>query len=188
VKRVAAGRPVPPTVPVWDLAVRGLHWTLVGAVALSALGTVAWFGMHQPAGYVALAAVLARVAWAGAGGRHARAGRLVRGPRATLRYACAVAARRAPRHLGHNPLGGWMAVALMLCVAGLAFTGWLYTSDAFWGDETVERLHRALAWMLLALVLAHVAGAILTGRRHHENLVASMLTGRKRAPSGDDIA
>ena len=176
------------TVRVWDRAVRLLHWTLVAAVALSALGLVALFGVHQPAGYVALAAVLVRSVWGGVGSRYARFAQFVRGPRAALRYARAVAAGREPRFIGHNPLGGWMVVALMLCVIGLALTGWLYTTDALFGDETVETIHRGLAWTLLGLVVAHVAGVLFTGLRHRENLVAAMFSGAKRAPAQDDIA
>ena len=177
-----------PTLRVWDRAVRALHWVLVGAVALSALGLVALFGVHQPAGYVALAAVVLRIVWGLVGTHYARFAQFVRGPRASWRYARRVAAGREPRYLGHNPLGAWMVVALMACVAGLAVTGWLYTTDAYWGDEAVERVHRALAWTLLALVVAHVAGVIYTSVRHRENLVASMLNGVKRTPEGDDIA
>ena len=184
----AAPDAAPDALAVWDRPVRVLHWVLVGAVALSAIGLVALFGVHQPAGYIALAAVLARVAWGVAGGRSARFALFVRGPRASLRYARAAARGRAPRYLGHNPLGGWMVVALMGCVAALALTGWLYTTDAFWGDETVERVHRALAWTLLGLVVLHLAGVLHTGWRHRENLVAAMWSGRKRAPSGDDVA
>ena len=54
----------------------------------------------------------------------------------------------------------WSAVARMLCVAVLAFTGWLYTTDAYWGSEAIEALHRALAWVLLALVAWHVMRVI----------------------------
>lgn len=177
-----------PTIGVWDRAVRVLHWALVGSVALAALGTVAVFGAHRPAGYVALAVVALRVLWGGVGPRDARFGRFVRAPRAVLRYALAVVQHREPRYLGHNPLGGWMVVALLGCIAGLALTGWLYTTDALWGDERVERMHRALAWTLLGLVGAHLAGVLFTSIRQRENLVAAMLDGRKRAPVGDDIA
>jgi len=176
------------TLRVWDRAVRALHGVLVGAVALSALGLVALFGVHQPAGYVALAAVVLRIGWGVTGTHYARFAQFMRGPRTAWRYARAVAAHREPRYLGHNPLGAWMVIALMACVAGLALTGWLYTTDAFWGDETVERIHLALAWTLLGLVVVHVAGVLFTSRRHRENLVASMLHGDKRAPEGDDIA
>lgn len=175
-------------VRVWDRAVRLLHWTLVVSVAASAIGIVAWFGMHQPAGYVALAAVLLRLVWGWVGSRYARFAQFVRGPRAALQYARQVARGREPRFIGHNPLGGWMVVALMLCIAGLALTGWLYTTDAFWGDETVESVHRALAWALLGLVALHLAGVIFTSLRHRENLVVAMICGAKRAPREDDMA
>ncbi len=81
-----------------------------------------------------------------------------------------------------------MIAALLACVAGLALTGWLYTTDAWWGDAIVERVHRALAWALLGLVVAHVAGVIFTSLRQRENLVRAMLDGRKRAASRGDIA
>jgi cytochrome b len=180
-------RAAPATIRVWDAPVRVLHWTLAVSVAFSALGLVMLFGVHEPAGYVALAAVLARALWGVVGTRFARFTQFMRGPRASWRYAGSVLQRREPRHLGHNPLGGWMVVALMLCVAGLALTGWLYTTDALYADETVERVHRALAWALLGLVVTHVGGVIFTSLRHRENLVAAMFSGRKRAPGPTDI-
>jgi cytochrome b len=106
----------------------------------------------------------------------------------TLRYARRTLAGTEPRHVGHNPLGGWMVLALFAWIAGLALTGWLYTTDRFWGDETVERIHEAVAWSLLGLVAIHVAGVLVASRRHRENLVRSMVDGRKRAPNGDDVA
>ena len=178
-------------VKVWDRAVRLLHWTLVLAVALAWISTEWGGGAHQPAGYVALAAVLLRAAWglgrSGSGG-YARFAQFVRGPRRTLHYAVQVLQHREPRHVGHNPLGGWMVLALMGCVAGLGLTGWAYTSDWLWGDARVEALHIGLAWTLLGLAALHVAGVVFTSRRHRENLLRAMLDGRKRAPRGSDVA
>jgi cytochrome b len=175
------------TLAGWDLPLRLLHWTLVGAVAVAALSTLVFGAAHQPAGYVALAAVLLRLAWSALGSRHARLQTFLRSPRATWAYARAVLQRRAPRYLGHNPLGGWMTVALMATVAGLALTGWLYTSDWLWGDATVEAWHRGLAWTLLVLVVLHIAGVLFTSWRHQENLVGAMISGEKREPGEGDI-
>ena len=91
-----------------------------------------------------------------------------------------------PRHLGHNPLGAWMIVALWLSVIVLCVAGWLCTSDALWGDETVETLHVGFAWGLLGLIALHVGSVIFTSLRQRENLVRAMLDGEKRAPQGDD--
>jgi cytochrome b len=174
-------------VKVWDRPVRALHWALVGSIALAALSTLVWFAAHRPAGYAAFGIVVARIAWGVVGSRHARFTQFVRGPRAVVAYLALVRRRREPRHLGHNPLGACMVIALMACVVGLAFTGWLYTTDAYWGDALVEEVHRALAWTLLALVCAHVAGVIFASVRHRENLIAAMIDGIKRAPSERDV-
>jgi cytochrome b len=80
-----------------------------------------------------------------------------------------------------------MILALMACVIALGVTGWLYTTDRFWGDETVETVHRAFAWTLYALVPLHVAGVVFTGVRQRENLVRAMLTGRKPAAKEGDV-
>jgi cytochrome b len=74
-----------------------------------------------------------------------------------------------------------MILALLLTVAATGVSGWLATTDAFWGVAWVEELHDVLADALLLLVALHVAGVLVTSRRHGENLVLAMLTGRKRA-------
>jgi cytochrome b len=178
-------------VAVWDRVVRLTHWTTAVAVGVAAVVTVealAPFGSwHEPAGWVALGSVLLRLAWGfAAPSHHARLSSFVRGPRATLAYLGAVLRGRAPRHVGHNPLGGWMAVALWATVAALALTGWLYHSDAFFGDERVESLHLALAWTIGALVVVHLVGVVFTSRHQRENLAAAMLGGRKRPPEPGD--
>jgi len=164
---------------VWGPLVRLLHWSLVLALLVSWLGTFAIAGAHRPAGYLALALVLLRVGWGFFGSGHARFTQFVRGPLATWGYLTGVLQRREPRHIGHNPLGAWMVLALLACVLGLGLTGWLYTTDMFWGDETIDHLHQALAWGLLALAIVHVAGVLFTSHRQQENLVAAMFTGDK---------
>ena len=128
-----------------------------------------------------------RVRWGFAGSRYARFVQFVLAPRATLSYLRTVVAHGEPRYLGHNPLGAWMVIALLGCVAGLAFTGWLYRTDAYWGNESVEDAHRLLAWALLAVAVLHVSGVVFTSLRHRENLLTSMFSGSKRAASEGDI-
>ena len=86
-----------------------------------------------------------------------------------------------PRYIGHNPLGGWMIVCLLVCITLTGFTGWLYTTNQYFGVEWVGEWHEALANVLLGLIALHVAGVVIASKRHHENLVAAMLHGRKRA-------
>ncbi|GKS75159.1 cytochrome b/b6 domain-containing protein [Acidovorax sp. SUPP950] len=172
---------------MWDAAVRLLHWSLVASVAAAWITRHRLGPLHENLGYAALAIACARVAWGFAGRHHARFAQFVRGPAATWAYARAVGAGRAPRHLGHNPLGGWMVVALLGCIGLLGFTGWLYTTDLFWGYGWLANLHEGLGWTLLGLVALHVGGVLFTGYKHRENLVRAMVTGRKAPPTGDDV-
>ena len=66
-------------------------------------------------------------------------------------------------------------------------SGWLYTTDRFWGVEWVEDLHDGLTNVLIGLVIIHVAGVIWTSLRGRENLVAAMFHGRKRRPGPEDV-
>lgn len=172
---------------VWDQPVRVLHWALAASVVAGWVTTGAFVHWHRPVGYAALAFVVARLIWSGFGNRHARFGSFLRSPPATWRYAALALRGREPRYVGHNPLGACMVVALIVCVAVLALTGWLYTTDRFWGNETVERFHFGFAWAIAGLAVLHVAGVVFASVRHRENLVASMAHGRKRDASGSDI-
>src|SRR5690349_2230733 len=107
---------------VWDRAVRALHWALAATCVAAWITTQAGMRWHEPLGYVALALVLVRLAWGLAGSPYARFSQFVRSPAATLAYARLVARGLAPRYLGHNPLGGWMAVVLWTVVALLGLS------------------------------------------------------------------
>ncbi|HEY5800690.1 MAG TPA: cytochrome b/b6 domain-containing protein, partial [Burkholderiaceae bacterium] len=96
---------------VWDAPVRLLHWALAVSVA------AAWYTSgergpaHEYLGYAAAVFALVRVVLGFTGGRYTRFAQFVRPPSATWRYLGTVLRSRAPRYLGHNPLGGWMVLA-----------------------------------------------------------------------------
>jgi cytochrome b len=176
------------TQPVWSLGVRLLHWTL----ALSMIGSFVTHesggALHENLGYIALAAASLRVILGFVASGYWRFSQFVRGVRVTLSYAKDIVSKRELRYLGHNPLGGWMVLALLADAIATGFTGWLFTTDQFWGVKWVEELHGALGEALLPLLFLHISGAIFTSYRHQENLVASMLHGRKAAAEPGDIS
>jgi cytochrome b len=179
-------------VKVWDRFVRVAHWTLVTCVlAAWATGEVkikSLEALHEWLGYAALAVIALRLAWGLVGSRYARFSQFVAAPARTLAYARAIVGRAEPRYLGHNPLGGWMIVALLATAAAASVTGWLSITDRYWGVAWIEEAHEALSNALIGLAVLHVAGVIYTSVRHRENLVAAMWTGMKRPPAGGDVA
>ena len=172
--------PSRPMIPVWDAAVRLLHWTLVITVVS------AWLTRHSPGrwhewiGYATLLVVALRTIWGFTGSRYARFADFVRSGSTTSAYARDVFARREARFVGHNPLGGWMVLILLSMVTLVGFTGWLYTTDRFWGVEWVEELHETLSNVLFLFVFLHLLGVIYTSIHHRENLPGAMFHGRKR--------
>ena len=160
------------------------HWLLVACIV------AAWFTRGAPhawIGYAVLLVVLVRIVWGFTGPRLARFAQFVRGPSRTFAYARRVLGRKEERHLGHNPLGAWMIVALLGMLMLVSASGWLAITDRYWGVEWVQDLHEWLADLLLALAALHVAGVMYSSLRHGENLVGAMLTGRKRPPAAGDV-
>lgn len=175
------------TVKIWDPLVRVFHWSLVASFAIAWLSAEDGRDLHLWAGYAAASLIAFRLVWGIAGTRYARFSQFVRSPGAVVAYLRDIISGREARYLGHNPAGAAMIVALILAMSGLCLTGWLYTTDAFWGEEWVEETHEMLANILLGLVGLHILGVFVASFRHHENLVRAMLTGRKRAPGTGDI-
>lgn len=97
-------------------------------------------------------------------------------------------AHQEARHIGPNPLGGWMILALLSIAAFAGSSDWLYTTDAYWGVEWVEDPHEAMAILLLVLVALHVAGVAAASWRHRENLVAAMIHGKKRPSEKNGVS
>lgn len=164
------------SVPVWDPFVRVFHWSLVSAYAVEWATAENWDTLHERAGYFMLALLVMRVVWGLVGTRHARFSDFVYGRRTTVKYLRELGAGRPRHYLGHNPLGGWMVLALLLTLSGTVISGILMPQD----EGLLEELHEALANISLLLVCVHVAGVAVSSLLHRENLVAAMLTGRKK--------
>lgn len=180
---------------VWDLPTRLFHWSLVALVAfqwLSGEFSDELLEFHLLGGYAILALAAFRLLWGFVGGRHARFGNFLRGVGPTLEYARALRANTAPRYLGHNPLGGWMIVALLAMLALQGITGLFASDDVMSGGplrhlvsdqlgEVLTELHEGSFNVLLTLVVAHVASIVAHRLFKGEDLVRPMLTGYKDA-------
>ena len=178
---------------VWDLPTRLFHWSLaasfVGAWLTSESDT--WLSVHVFLGYLMLGLVGFRLVWGLVGTQHARFSSFAHGPAAAWRYLQQVLARRAERHVGHNPAGSVAIYLLLLLTLLVGVTGFFSMGGeeqqgaaAAWlsiaQGRVVKKLHEAAAVVMLLLVLAHLAGVVVESLLHHENLVRAMFTGRKQ--------
>jgi cytochrome b len=178
---------------VWDLPVRVFHWTLVAAIIAAFITNrlgVSYFKYHVWCGYAVIVLVLFRIVWGFVGTRHAKFWNFVCGPAVTLRYAIGLLRGRELHHAGHNPLGAWMVVALLIALGIQAVTG-LFGNDEIinvgplYGYVSKElslqltSLHRHLFYWIIAAVAIHVLAVIAHHAFGHGNLLRAMITGRK---------
>jgi cytochrome b len=178
---IRAGGAMPPAmIKVWDPFVRVFHWSLAILFVVAYATGDEIEKVHIAAGYAIAGLIAARIVWGFIGPRHARFSSFVRPPREVLAYLRNVALLRAPRYIGHNPAGGVMIVALLAMLIGTCITGFMMTTDAYWGAKWVEETHEVMANVTVGLVVAHVIGVLIASFEHRENLVKSMITGEKQ--------
>lgn len=179
------------TIRVWDLPVRIFHWALVTAFFVAYVSEDDYENLHQIAGYTVAALVVFRLAWGVIGTRYARFTEFVKGPHATRAYLGQMLHGKAPRHIGHNPAGAAMIVALLLALTCTTLAGMILLATDGHGplagtfvaglhEHTVEEVHEFFANTTVFLVIFHVIGVLLSSLLHRENLIRSMITGRKR--------
>jgi len=181
---------------VWDLPVRLFHWAIVLLFAFQVVSgkiggnLMPW---HAYSGYGVLALVIFRILWGFAGSTHARFASFLAGPAATLRFAKRLFSREAVPQVGHNPLGGWMVIAMVASLALQAATG-LFANDGVATEgplaalvsldvsNDLSQFHRWNLKFLLLLAGVHVAAVIFHLLVKRENLTGAMFTGVKRVP------
>jgi cytochrome b len=196
------------SVTAWDLPTRVFHWTLV------ALIICAWASFefseeigdprlvwHRWNGLAILTLIVWRILWGFAGPSSVRFRSFVRGPSAALRYARDLYSG-TPRHfIGHNPLGGFVILALIGLVGAIGLLG-LFTLEE--NDLATGPLYKyageawAKVWtswhrflfepILIILVAVHVAANVLYGIVKKEPLIPAMITGNKPAADYEDMA
>ncbi len=181
------------TTMVWELPVRIFHWALV-LLVISQLVTATIGGnameYHALGGYTILTLVLFRIVWGFTGGTHARFGEFVRGPVTVARYAHMLVKGTAETHRGHNPLGGWSVVLMLVSLLLQAATGLFANDDVMMegplakyvsddASAVFTAIHDINAAILLTLISMHIVAVIFYLLRKKQNLIGPMFTGRK---------
>lgn len=186
-------------VAIWDLPTRAFHWLLVVAVASSyASGGEEgqWFTVHVVSGYAVAALLAFRLVWGFIGSRHSRFADFVYGWRAVREYSGALLRRKHQHFVGHNPLGGWMVITMIVVLAGSVATGLVSGEPgeaagpllgvvvATSSGEAIAEVHEVVGNLVLALALIHIAAVFLDWVLTGENLIPAMVHGGKTLDEG----
>src|SRR5690606_27814238 len=186
------GLPMAFRIRVWDLPTRLFHWLLaafvVGLVVTGYTGGQAMM-WHARLGYAVLALLLFRIGWGFVRGHWSRFRSFVHGPRNVLAY---VRGQSHPDHLvGHNPPGAASVFALLLVLLVQVGAGLVGDDDTFFTGPlnrfvdsstglAATWYHKQIGqWLLITLVVLHVAAVLFYLLKKRQNLVRPMLTGDK---------
>ena len=189
-------QPLPP-VRIWDLPTRAFHWLLaacvIGSVISAKIGGNAML-WHFRLGYVVFTLILFRLIWGVVGGRWSRFASFVYAPGTTLRYLRGQSRPGEHLDVGHNPLGAFSVFGLLAVLAAQVGSGLFAEDDVsnigplnkFVSGATSEWLthwHRRYGqWLMISLMLLHVAAILYYLLRKKQNLVRPMLSGDKPLP------
>lgn len=186
-------------VRIWDAPVRFSHWLMVLLIAISwRTAQSGQLEYHRYSGYALLGLVVFRIYWGFVGSSTARFAGFVKGPRAILAYVRQLPARIENHRLavpGHNPLGALSVIALLLLLLAQILLG-LFAVDvdgiesgplswyvSFETGRACAGLHAQIFDILLGFIALHVAAVLFYLLYKRENLIASMLHGRRTYPA-----
>ena len=177
---------------VWDAPTRLFHWMLVVLVATSWWsGATSQPKIHVASGLMVVWLLLFRIYWGFFGSSLSRFSAFVTGPGAVKAYAQTFFSRSASGHLGHNPLGGWsVLVMLVLLLAQVSFGVFSVDIDGlmsgpmsylmkFRQGRMAAEVHGVIFYFILAAIVLHVLAILFYFFFKKENLVNAMVTGRK---------
>lgn len=171
---------------VWDLPVRLTHWLLAALIGFS------WWSVeydhidwHIWSGIAILTLLLFRLMWGFVGSSTARFANFVRGPGQVVRYL-----RGDWTGIGHSPLGALSVLALFLVTAIQVGLGLFNEDDDglfagplanFLSPDTTDKirdLHELNFYVLLGLIVMHLAAILYYRLVRGEKLTKPMITGR----------
>jgi cytochrome b len=134
------------------------------------------------AGYTAGALMVARIIWGLKAKGYCNFSNFPFRPLEGMRYVWAALHGRAERFIGHNPAGSLVIYAMLTIGLLTVVSGILVENDGYINvpSHYLYDIHGLLAWSWLALVVMHICGVVVESLVHHENLVATMITGFKQ--------
>jgi len=181
---------------VWDLPIRLFHWLLVlciigSLVSVNFIDNV--MNWHAYFGYSVLTLLIFRIVWGFVGSTHARFSLFFTNREGVLNYLQG----KAPRVLGHSPLGALSIFAILLALSVQALTG-LFADDeiAFQGPlakyvsnslvSILSEIHETNQVVIYILITIHIAAIIYYKKFKSEDLIKPMISGDKEIDPSEE--
>jgi cytochrome b len=178
----------PGRIRIWDLPTRLFHWAIVLLIpALWWTHQIDRLDLHLILGEIMLGLILFRIFWGLIGSSTARFIGFVKGPAGIYRYLKGQSAA-AP---GHNPLGGWSVMVMLLLIATEVGLGLFVTDEDGLNEGPLTHLisydsarilahrHETLFYILLGFIALHLGAILFYLLVKRDNLVAPMVTGSR---------
>lgn len=178
-------------IKVWDLPTRIFHWGMVCLLALlwwsADAGEMQW---HQIFAYSLLILIGFRILWGLIGSDTARFSHFVHHPKVVLDYLRSIRTKGMSVVLGHNPIGGYMVIALIGIISLQLVTGLFATDDIFTEGPLYSYvssdisgfltwLHKTNFNLILLLSAIHILAVIIHAMKG-DKLVGAMISGYKK--------
>ena len=171
---------------------RLFHWSMVivvfAAVVTGFLSPAWWLDIHVIAGYALSTLILFRILWGVLGSHYSQYKNFTLSPKSVIAHVRSLIDRTAGTFIGHNPVGAWVIVAVMVSLVVLVVSGLVGLGGqeklgplAFLMSYTIGNsaigLHELFSWLLLLLVLTHFMGVVVEQRIFKHPVITSMVTG-----------
>jgi cytochrome b len=175
-------------VKVWDFPTRLFHWAMVSLLAslwwTADIGEMQW---HQVLAYVLMVLIVFRIVWGFVGSETSQFRQFFVSPKKVIDYTLT---EPKPRSLGHNPLGGYMVVALLSLLLVQLTTGLFATDEIFTEGPLIYLvsadtaswltwLHKTNFNIILAFAAIHVL-AVIVHVIKGDNILKAMFSGYKQ--------
>ena len=178
---------------IWDLPTRLFHWLLVASVVAQYV-TAEWLDnavqWHFYIGYFTLGLLIFRIIWGFVGPAYARFGQFVKGPKAVIGYIGNLFNKNSPAVAGHNPLGGWFVIVMLVLLSIQAVSGLFMTDDIFLDGpyrhvvsentlDIMNKLHHLAFDILIWVIALHISAILFYAVYKKQKLVPPMVHGKK---------
>jgi cytochrome b len=184
---------------VWDLPTRLFHWALVIAVVgLVITGKVGGNALewHMRLGHTVLALLAFRIVWGFAGGYWSRFASFLYGPSTLMAFLRGDSGALGRWAAGHSPTGALSVFAMLALLVAQVMTGLVADDEIattgplyrFVSSTTSARAtfwHADVgAWLIIALVVLHIAAIVYYAVAKRQALVPAMVSGDKALTEG----